>query len=77
MGKADTHRDAHLRLFIPRGTYNTSITGDILERLEGDALVGRKRKHDRMRRKDLAGAEVLRMRRNVHGPKSLELSLSL
>lgn len=32
MGKADTHRDAHLRLFIPRGTYNTSITGDIPER---------------------------------------------
>lgn len=28
MGKADTHRDAHLRLFIPRSTYNTSITGD-------------------------------------------------
>lgn len=32
MGKADTHRDARLRLFIPRGTYNTSITEDILER---------------------------------------------
>lgn len=33
MGKADTHRDAHLRLFILRSTYNTSITGGIPERL--------------------------------------------
>lgn len=33
MGKADTHRDAHLRLFIPRGAYNTYITGDIPKRL--------------------------------------------
>lgn len=33
MGKADTHRDAHLRLFIPRSTYNTSITENIPERL--------------------------------------------
>lgn len=49
MGKADTHRDAHLRLFIPHGTYNTSITGDILERLvqEGDVRPGcRKRKDE-------------------------------
>jgi len=33
MGKADTHRDAHLRLFIPRDAYNTYITRDIPERL--------------------------------------------
>jgi len=29
MGKADTHRDAHLKPFIPRGAYNTSVIGGI------------------------------------------------
>jgi len=33
MGKADTHRDAHLRLFILRDAYNTYITGDSPKRL--------------------------------------------
>lgn len=47
MGKADTHRDAHLRLFIPRSTYNTPITGNIPERLARRRRFGwRKRKRD-------------------------------
>lgn len=74
MGKADTHRDAHLRLFIPRSTYNTPITGDIPLREGDDALVGREGKHAGSRGKDLAGEQESReMRRNVHSPKSLKL----
>lgn len=73
MGKADTHRDAHLRLFIPRGAYNTSITGDIPERLPRgkETLASVEGKESTMRR---AEAGVPRLRRNVHGLKSLELS---
>lgn len=55
MGKADTHRDAHLRLFIPRSTYNTSITGNIPERLarRGDPRL-RLEEKKAQREKDLA-----------------------
>lgn len=59
MGKADTHRDAHLRLFIPRGIYNTSITEDILERL------ARRRRSPRLEKKKGRGRESRKRRRNL------------